>query len=494
VSADDDDTDTNESRRFLDQLAERKHEKTFLQRVRERQEREATERPATSPAPQLASAGDGDQRYALATIERLAGEIAMATEGTRNATLNERALRAYRLADASGVDREFVTTHMTDAGRRCGLGDSEINSTLASARNGADKHGPAEIPEHKTYGDAYPPNGDAPRNRFTDGAAFILDIPANPPALWGHGHDVLWAEGESLMVAGPLGLGKTTLGGLILRAQLGIGAGTVLGFPVAPRDGKILYLAMDRPAQIARALARQFTENERAVLAERLLIWEGPPPADVAKNPSLLNYLAEQAGADTVYLDSVKDAAIGLSDDAVGAGYNRARQTLLAAGRQLAEFHHTVKRGANGGPPTAVADIYGSAWITNGTGSIILLSGDPGDPIVGFKHIRTPMSEVGPFMVLHDQAAGEMSIHHKVDLIELAKLHGADGLTATQAAAALFATSDTKHIPTTGEVEKARRKLTNLTNAGLLVCVEGDRGRGGNRSVWFAAGWGAAPQ
>ena len=37
-----------------------------------------------------------------------------------------------------------------------------------------------------------------------------------------------------------------------------------------------------------------------------------------------LSTVCRVPGADTVYLDSVKDAAIGLSDDAVGAGYNRA--------------------------------------------------------------------------------------------------------------------------------------------------------------------------
>ncbi len=31
--------------------------------------------------------------------------------------------------------------------------------------------------------------------------------------------------------------------------------------------------------------------------------------------------LADAAGADTVYLDSVKDAALRLSEDEVGAGY-----------------------------------------------------------------------------------------------------------------------------------------------------------------------------
>lgn len=98
---------------------------------------------STSGAP-ISSATDADQRYAIATLERLAGDVAMAVEGARNDTLNTRAIRAYRVADAYGLGRQIVTDRMTEAGYRCGLGDSEIASTLRSARAGADKYGPAQ--------------------------------------------------------------------------------------------------------------------------------------------------------------------------------------------------------------------------------------------------------------------------------------------------------------------------------------------------------------
>jgi hypothetical protein len=52
------------------------------------------------------------------------------------------------------------------------------------------------------------------------------------------------------------------------------------GLPVSrwPRwPGKILYLAMDRPAQIARSLHRQFAVDHRGVLGDRLVVWKGPP-------------------------------------------------------------------------------------------------------------------------------------------------------------------------------------------------------------------------
>lgn len=315
------------------------------------------------------------------------------------------------------------------------------------------------------------------------GAEFILDIPDTMPVVWGTQNDVLWMEGESLMIAGPMGLGKTTLGTQLMRAQMGLGSPNVLGLPVTPCRGKILYLAMDRPPQAARAMARQFTESDRQVLAEKLVVWKGPPPNDIASNPGLLLRLTDAAGADVVYLDSIKDAAIGLSEDEVGSGYNRARQLLLQSGRQLCELHHTTKRGANGGPPKDVSDIYGSTWITNGTGSIVLLSGQPGDPIVGFLHARQPMGEVGPFRLLHDHQAGELSVHHEIDLVSLVAHAGPHGLTAKDAAALLFEIGEGGK-PDATQIEKARRRLNRLESQGLLTCLTGDS-RTQKSTVWF---------
>ena len=297
---------------------------------------------------------------------------------------------------------------------------------------------------------------------------------------------MLWAEGESLMIAGPMGLGKTTLLLRLLRARLGLGDDSLLGYPIAPCEGTILYLAMDRPApdRPRRLPDVRRTPSARSC-ANGVKFWRGPPPADVARKPGILTALAEIAGAAEVYLDSVKDAAIGLSEDEVGAGYNRARQTLLATGRQLAESHHTVKRGPHGKPPTDVADIYGSAWITNGTGSIILLTGEPGDPIVGLRHVRQPANEIGPLRLLHDQDAGLVTVHDRTDLVALAAASGINGLTAKCAAVALFSTAK----PTPADVEKARRKLMKLTSAGLLTMVEGEPAKPGEYAprAWFAS-------
>lgn len=319
---------------------------------------------------------------------------------------------------------------------------------------------------------------------FVDGGRFILDQPSTIPAIWGDGTRVLWAEGEALMIAGGQGLGKTTLAGQLVRALLGVGDDRVLGLPVAPQGEPVLYLAMDRPRQIARSLRRQFTEGDRGALGA-LIVRPGPPSADMAAQPLLLAGMASEFSASVVVVDSLKDAAIGLSDDQVGAAYNRARQALLHTGVQLLELHHVVKRGANpGGPITSVADIYGSTWLTSGAGSIVLLSGDPGDPIIGFRHVKQPAEEVGPYRLLHDQEAGVLSIEHGVNLVELVKATGPDGLSARAAAAAIT----DKAQPGRADIEKARRKLDRLVTDGVLERLEGTRGRGDARqSAWFLA-------
>ena len=313
-----------------------------------------------------------------------------------------------------------------------------------------------------------------------DGAKFILDQPANVPAIWGDGKKVLWPEGEALMIAGGQGLGKTTLAGQLLRALLGLDT-RVLGLPVSDSGETILYLAMDRPRQIARSLARQFTGADRDVLKARVLIRPGPPYADLAKQPDLLLRMATELGAGIIFVDSLKDAAIGLSDDEVGAGYNRARQHVLNAGRQMCDMHHVTKATAD-----TINDIYGSTWLTSGCGSVILLTGEPGDPIIGFKHVKPPVEEIGPYRLSHDPVRGRLNIEHETDLVDMVRASFANGLTARDAAKALF---DTDKPPSRGEVEKARRKLDDLVAAGVVARVDGTKGgaKGTGATAWFIA-------
>ena len=294
---------------------------------------------------------------------------------------------------------------------------------------------------------------------MVSGGSFILDVPAYTESLWGTGDRVIWADGEGLMVTGTQGVGKTTLAQHLVLALLGVVDRSVLGLPVLSGGCRVLYLAMDRPSQIRRAFGRQCRDEHRHVLDENLVIWPGPPPSDLAKHTELLTELADRAQADVVVVDSLKDAAVGLSEDEVGSGWNRAAQGLLATGRNLLVLHHRKKQAKNA--KTGLDDIYGSTWLTSGMGSVVLLDGNPGDPLVEFRHLKFPASDVGPMKVHHDQATGLMTVAEQVDLVAVAETEGK--ITVKHAAELLFGSTSAN------DVEKARRQLERLATAGKLV-------------------------
>jgi len=317
--------------------------------------------------------------------------------------------------------------------------------------------------------------------RFTPGGNFILDTEPTPQALWGEGEHVIWPDGEALIIAGTQGLGKTTLAG-----QLALGRGgfpeysDLLGYPIKPGLRRVLYLAMDRPKQAARSFRRMVGEEWRQILDEVLMVWQGPPAHDLGKYPSLLLKLCQDADADTVIVDSLKDAAIGLSDDEVGAGYNRARQTALAAGIQIAELHHPRKDKENKRTEIILDDLYGSTWLTAGAGSVIGLIGKPGDPIVKLHHLKQPATAIGPFTVLHDDKTGRSTIWHAVDLVELVQARGT--ISAVDVARALYDTDK----PTPSEKENVRRKLDRLVNSGHLWVVDPGDQKTNRPKTWAA--------
>lgn len=309
------------------------------------------------------------------------------------------------------------------------------------------------------------------RSRTQLGGAFVFDTPATPPCIWGSGQGVIWAAGESLMVCGPAGVGKTTVAIQIVAARCGIREWPVLGMPVTPTGSRVLYLAMDRPPQISRAMGRLFDPAEREALNGCLTVWKGPPPNDMAKDPDTLARMAEAVDADTIVIDSVKDAFTKLTDDEAAANYNRCRQFALVRGIEVLELHHQ-RKAVEGRKPTKIDDVYGSTWITAGAGSVLMMWGQPGDPVIEMTHIKQPCEEVGPWQIKHDHTAGISSILDEVDLYEVVKMQRQFGLTIHIAAQYVFGSGE----PTPSQLEKARRRLIRLVGDGLLVEREGERG------------------
>lgn len=358
-----------------------------------------------------------------------------------------------------------------NCGRRVVIAKGDLKATCPECRT---------LPD---YCDCEPPAGanGAWAKRMQPGGV-ILDEPETPPAVWGDGESILWAEGESLIIAGPDGVGKTTLAGNLIRARLGIGDGLVLGMAVTPGKKTVLLLSMDRPRQARRSLRRQFTGADRDILDEKLRIWQGPPPMDLARNPSALAELASQADADTIVIDSLKDAALKLADDETGSGWNRARQYAIEAGAELVELHHPRKAQGDNKKPSKLEDLYGSRWITAGAGSVISLWGEAGDLVVEFTHLKSPASQAGPWKMAIDPATGMVHLDGPaIDLVQQIKARGSNGMTA-EVAATLLTGGDK---PTRSQVEKARYKLNKKVTDGVLHRIDGVRG--GSPAIWFLA-------
>ena len=318
----------------------------------------------------------------------------------------------------------------------------------------------AEVVARRVLSDLRAARSDRP-GRLVDGGRFV-SAEANVVPLWGSGDEILWSRSEELLLVGPTGVGKTTLAQEIVLHRMGLRIGPLLGLPVAVDDeGVWLYLAMDRPGQAARSLRRMVSEGQLDELDRRLKVWRGPPERDLAKQPEELLAMARRSGATTVVVDSLKDAAIKLSDDETGAGWNRAAQLCLAEGVELIALHHQ-RKAQQGARPKAIDDVYGSTWITAGAGSVVLLWGSPGDAVVELVHLKQPAAPVGPLKVEHDHQSGTSTIADRFDLVRTLRAAG-NGLSAPETARVWFDTD----VPDDNERRKAKRALDQLVGKGL---------------------------
>lgn len=293
---------------------------------------------------------------------------------------------------------------------------------------------------------------------------WILDAPREPPAIWGGASGtVAWPEGEPLLVVGPEGVGKTTVMEQLALARIGLRKAPFLTMRVTPDARRVMYVAADRPRQAQRSFARMVSEHDRKHLNERLLVWKGPLPFDLGRNPEALAPFLLDRNVGTVFIDSLSNVALDLTKDETGSRVNFALQLVVAEGVEICTGHHQ-RKSQDGKRPKRLEDVYGSRWITAGCGSVFLVWGEPGDLVVDFVHLKQASEEIGPLRLVHNHEHGKTTVMEELDLLALAERVGEAGLLVADVAALMFDTAN----PTRNEVEKARRKLDRLTEKRML--------------------------
>lgn len=337
-------------------------------------------------------------------------------------------------------------------------------------------HDLADLYHSHYYAEGYdppPPQPDAPKlveaSRAIDGASFITSEPDTIPAAWGSGDQVLWANGEGLMIVGPDGVGKTTLAQQLVLARIGLRT-KLLGQPVTEAARKVLYIAGDRPRQAARSFARMISVLDHETLKERLVVWRGPLPFDITQDRNALAALAQELDATDIFIDSLKDIAVDLSKDETGSRVNIALQEIIARGLELCVLHHQRKEGRDGsGKPKRLADVYGSRWLTAGMGSVCCVWGEPGDPVVELLHLKQPAEDVGPYEIVHDHAKGETTLATSATYESILFQAGQAGVSPRSIAERIHKTDS----PSASDVEKARRRLEKLVSQGTALRFAG---------------------
>jgi len=284
------------------------------------------------------------------------------------------------------------------------------------------------------------------------------------------------------MIAGPQGVGKSTVAQQLSLTAIDNSRAEIWGLPIHTRDDcRVLYLAMDRPRQVQRSFQRMVQDSDRERLAEQLWVWPGPLPFSVTADPRALSDMVEEFMADILVIDSLKDIVPDLTSDPHAIAFNTALQNFISRGAQVLVLHHNRKPQGNNKKPNKLADVYGSTWLTAGIGSVIGLWGKPGADLIEVDHLKQPAESIGSFSISHDRLRGITSrTDGEYDLLAALSSAGSNGLTLIEVALLLDGSDERP------SQDRARRRLVAL---GDMVRSErgstGGSGGGGQQGRWY---------
>ena len=185
-----------------------------------------------------------------------------------------------------------------------------------------------------------------------------------------------------------------------------------------------------------------------------------------------------QTGRDPglVVIDSVKDMLISADKNDGGQAFNAVIQALLAKGTDTLAIHHPRKPTGDNPKPNALGDVYGSAWITAGHGSVLLLWGEAGASSVELSQLKPVRELVKPIIVNFNRfTGGAEGGDARMILLNLASTAEPIGFTLDAAVSAVYKTGRADRT-WRSHSQKLRRFLGKLVDDEELDFVEGSKG------------------
>lgn len=187
-------------------------------------------------------------------------------------------------------------------------------------------------------------------------------------------------------------------------------------------------------------------------------------------------------GVDTVYIDSLKDAFYKLTSDEGGQAVQQVFRETVSAGIEVVACHHQRKKTADNQKPQTLDDVYGSVFITAAAASVLLLWGEPSDPVIELSHLRAPAEPVTTARIRHDQLTGTVEILDQPDFRVL--LRHKKEVTVREWAAQMFGKAQAE--ASLNEIEKARRYLDGRVAEGTAKVEKRPRAQGGKPEAFYS--------